>query len=300
MNEHIKYRILFVLLAVLPEITLAGDIGTHEDVDFDSPEGWAMAYMTSSALNLGQMPPRSTNFGDLSISAELSSIPRLERGHQQVGFGGFKGEELNKSPAFGRARANLGLFWELTAEISWTPPLKINGAEPDGLWGFALSRPLVERDNWGLGLRVYAIEGAVNADVTCSKSVADHPSFSPDNLFGCIAASDDVLEMDHEGAELILSLTDLPLGIEPWISVASTRMDPFVKVDALLNGGPHFSTIDSDGTTETYSAGFSFSLGDSWHINVATSYTPLDVDRPIRAGGRDSYWNLRLGLVWDL
>ena len=300
MNHHIKYRILFLLLVVLPGIALAQDTSTREDADFDSPEGWAMAYMTSSALNLGQMPPRSTNFGDVSFSAELASIPRLEREQQKVGFGGFKDEDLNKSPAFGRARASLGLFWELTAEVSWTPPLKINGAEPDGLWGFALSRPLVNRDNWRLGLRVYAVEGVVNADVTCSEDTTDFPPFSPDNLFGCIAPSDDVLEMDHEGAELILSLTDFPLGIEPWISVASTRMHPFVEVDALLDGGPHFSIVDSDGITETYSAGFSFSLRDSWHVNIATSYTPLDVDRPNSAGGRDSYWNLRLGLVWDL
>jgi len=301
MNQKIKPQLFSILLLTIPAIGYGQlETGTNEKVDFDSPEGWAMAYMTASSLNLGQLPPRETEFGDISFSAELGSIPRLEREQQQVGFGGFKDEELNKSPAFGRARASLGLFWDVTAEVSWTPPLEINGAKPDGLWGFALSRPLVNADNWGLGLRLFALEGAVNADVTCSEDTADFPPFSADNLFGCIAPSDDVLEMDHQGAELVLSFNEIAFGIQPWISVSSTRMDPFVEVDAALEGGPHFSTVDTDGTTETYSAGLNYSLSDNWHVNVATSYTPLDADRPISAGGRDSYWNLRLGLVWDL
>ncbi|NKB35322.1 MAG: hypothetical protein GKR91_19665 [Pseudomonadales bacterium] len=301
MNQILRPLLVSLLLLTLPGLSHAQlETGTNEDVDFDSPEGWAMAFMTASSLNLGQLPPRSTEFGDVSFSAELCSIPRLEREQQQVGFGGFKDEELNKSPAFGRARASLGLFWDVTAEVSWTPPLEINGAKPDGLWGFALSRPLVGGDNWGLGLRLFALEGAVNADVTCSEDTAELPPFSADNLFGCVAPSDDVLEMDHQGAELVLSFNELPLGIQPWVSIASTRMDPFVEIDALLDGGPRFSTVDSDGTTETYSAGLSYSLNQNWHLNLATSYTPLDANRPVSAGGRDSYWNVRLGLVWDL
>jgi hypothetical protein len=41
-----------------------------------------MAFMTSSAQNLEQVPPHSVNIRDISISAELSSIPRLT-GEQQ-------------------------------------------------------------------------------------------------------------------------------------------------------------------------------------------------------------------------
>jgi hypothetical protein len=41
-----------------------------------------MAFMTSSAQNLEQVPPHSVNIRDISISAELSSVPRLT-GEQQ-------------------------------------------------------------------------------------------------------------------------------------------------------------------------------------------------------------------------
>ena len=66
-----------------------------QEVDFSSPEGWGMAFMTTSSQNLGQMPPHSVNIKDISISAELSSIPRLSKEQQKIGFGGFKDEDLN-------------------------------------------------------------------------------------------------------------------------------------------------------------------------------------------------------------
>lgn len=276
-------------------------IGTYEDVRFESPEGWAMAYMTASSLNLGQNPPRSTEFGRVSFAAELGSIPSLNEDQQKVGFGGFKDEDLNKSPVFGRARGSLGLIWDWTAEVSWTPPLEIDGAKPDGLWGFALSRPLIDAGGWGLGMRLFAQEGDVRAPVTCSAEVAAQPPATEGNPFGCVAASNDRLVMDHYGAELTVSLFELPLGIQPWMSVALTRMDPMVQLEAPLVGSLNNSIINSRGNTETISAGLSYQLSDSWRVNLATSYTPLDVERlPDNPGGQDNYWNLRLGLVWDL
>ena len=301
MSLSIRSLLFALILTTFPVLGFAQIvIGTHEDVDFESPEGWAMAFMTASSLNLGQLPPQSTEFGDVSFSAELGSIPRLDREQQQVGFGGFKHEDLNKSPAFGRVRASLGLIWDVTAEVSWTPPLEINGAKPDDLWGLALSRPLLGGDNWGLGMRVFALQGAVIADVTCDKDIASLPPSSPGNLFGCLAPSDDRLEMDHYGAELTLSFHEFPLGLQPWVSLASSRMDPYVEVNALLNGAIDFSTVDSNGTTETFNAGIAYQLRENWRLNFGASYTPLKVDRPNNPGDDDDYWSVKLGLTWDL
>ena len=44
--------IILALIAFFPCFT-HGD----QQVDHDSPEGWAMAFMTASAQNLGQSPP---------------------------------------------------------------------------------------------------------------------------------------------------------------------------------------------------------------------------------------------------
>jgi uncharacterized protein YfaP (DUF2135 family) len=64
---------------------------SNQKVDIDSPEGWAMAFMTTSAQNLGQMQPHSVNVRDISISAELSSIPHLSREQQKNWFWRFQG-----------------------------------------------------------------------------------------------------------------------------------------------------------------------------------------------------------------
>ncbi len=302
MGSNIRFLCTgFALLCLANTAFAQSFIGTDDIVEFDSPEGWAMAYMTAAALNLGQAPPQRTAFGRVTFAAEAGSIPSLNADQQIVGFSGFKHEDLNKSPVFGRARASLGLFWDVTAEVSWTPPIELEGAKPDGLWGFALSRPLLGGDNWGLGVRLYALQGDVNADVSCSAEIAAVPEGSAGNPFGCRAPSDDRLEMDHYGGELILSFFELPFGLQPWVSVASTRMDPFTEVRALALGSIDISTVDTRGTAETYSAGLSYRLSDSWRINLASSYTPLDAERtPDNPGGQDNFWNVRLGLTWEL
>ena len=53
---------VLALFTLFPCITY-GD----QTVDLDSPEGWAMAFMTASAQNLGQSPPYSVNLRDISI-----------------------------------------------------------------------------------------------------------------------------------------------------------------------------------------------------------------------------------------
>lgn len=271
---------------------------TYSDETFDlkSPEGWAMAFMTTSAQNLGQMPPQSVNFKDLSISAELSSIPRLSKEQQLVGLGGFKNEDLNKSPAFGRLRASMGLPWDLSAEISWTPPVKINDSKPDHLWGAALSKPIFNNEKIGIGLRIFLLRGGVIASVTCSEDVINFEAYSDENFVGCVGLSDDRLQMNHEGAEVFLSFKNSS-AFDPWISLASSNIDSSVDIDAPLKAGRERSTIHSSGLTQTISAGFNYDLDEDWSLNLSGSYTPLDVQRPNNNSDNDNFWNLRLGLT---
>jgi hypothetical protein len=267
-----------------------------ERFDIDTPEGWAMAFMTTSAQNLGQMPPQSVNIKDLSISAELSSIPRLTKEQQIVGLGGFKNEDLNKSPAFGRLRASMGLPWNVSAEISWTPPVKINDSKPDHLWGAALSKPIFNNEKIGIGLRLFLLRGGVIASVTCSEDVINFEVYSDENFVGCVGLSDDRLQMNHEGIEVFLSFKNTS-AIHPWISLASSNIDSSVDIDAPLKAGRERSTIHSSGLTQTLSAGFNYDLDEDWSLSLAGSYTPLDAQRPNNTSDNDDFWNLRLGLT---
>ena len=288
----VKIRIIILaLIAFFPCVT-----HSDQQVDHDSPEGWAMAFMTTSAQNLGQSPPHAVGIRDFSISAELSSIPRLTKEQQRIGFGGFKDEDLNKSPAFGRLRASIGLPWDLNAELSWTPPLQINDSKPDHLWGAALSKPLINNEKFGLGLRIFLLRGGVIASVTCSEDTVNSAIYSLQNTAGCVALSDDKLQMDHEGIELFLSFKNAS-AILPWISIATSNIDNSVEIDAPLEVGRERATIYSSGTTQTISFGFNYDIRENLSLNAASSYTPLDAQRPRDNSGNDNFWNVKLGLT---
>ena len=269
---------------------------SDQKVDLDSPEGWAMAFMTVSAQNLGQAPPNAVKVRDISISAELSSIPRLSKEQQKIGFGGFKDEDLNKSPAFGRLRANIGLPWNVGAEISWTPPLQINDSKPDHLWGAALSKPLFNNEKIGIGLRLFLLRGGVTASVTCSEDTISFAPYTLQNTAGCVGLSADKLKMDHEGVEVFLSFNNAS-AILPWISLATSNIDNSVEIDAPLEVGRERATVYSSGTIQTLSVGFDYEISENWSLNASSSYTPLDVQRPNDNSDNDDFWNVRVGLT---
>lgn len=266
-----------------------------QDVDFESPEGWAMAYTSASALNLGQSASKDLKKGKISISAELSTIPSLSEEQQKVGFNGIKDEDLNKSPVFGRLRLSYGLTSDTSLELSWTPPFEIDGAKPENIWGFALSRKFIKRENVDLGIRIYISKGKAEADVTCSKEVVAIEPFTPGNLSGCIDISKDKLSIDHKGIEASLVFKNFGNRFTPWLAFASTQMDPSVKVDAPLKYGQELVDISSDGTTLTYSIGIDYAHDRNKVLSFASSYTPLDVNRPVELSDRDSFWNFKIG-----
>jgi hypothetical protein len=271
----------------------------YEEKSFSSPEGWAMAHSLSSALNLGSAPAEKMTLWKWGLEAELSSIPHLSREEQRVGFGGFKSEDMNKSPVFGRVRLNLGLPAGFTAQLSWTPPLEIDGARPDGLYGLALERSLVSNGRWQLGGRIHAVRGHARSDVTCSRRIARIEPGTLGNPFGCTAPSRDRIRMDQQGAELMLSRN---MGSGRWqsfVAYASTRMDPFTVVEAKLFDSDHNAALGSKGTVDTYSVGASFAASPRWRLSAAFSYTPLDVRRPpLRERANGDFSSFRVALAW--
>jgi len=85
--------------------------------------------------------------------------------------------------------------------------------------------------------------------------------------------------MDHEGVEVFLSFNNTS-NIIPWISLASTNIDNAVEIDAPLEIGRERATVYSSGTIQTLSFGLNYDISENWSLNAASSYTPLDVQRP--------------------
>ena len=291
-------KLLFLLIISFifsPKIQANSSIIT-QNVDLDSPEGWGMAYMTAASLNLADSFPRELSFGELEISAEINSIPKLNSEQQKIGFGGLKYEDLNKSPVFGKGKIKMGFYYDSILEFSYTPSLEIKGAKPKDLYGFSLSKELFSNENLNLGLRVFNLSGHAVADVTCSEQVVSQPLYTPGNPSGCISTSKDKIDLGHKGLEMIIMPNYNNPKIEPWVSVAYSKIDPSVRIDAQLELTREIALVKTNGSISTLNLGFNYALSDKWVLFLGTSYTPLDVVRPGPASGDDNFWNFRIGL----
>ena len=291
-----KLLFLLIISFIFPLKIQASSSIVTQNVDFDSPEGWGMAYMTAASLNLTDSFPRKLSFGELEISAEINSIPNLNSEQQKIGFGGLKYEDLNKSPVFGKGKIKMGFYYDSILEFSYTPSLKIKGAKPKDLYGFSLSKELISNNNLNLGLRVFNLSGHAVADVTCSEQVVSEPLYTPGNPSGCISISKDKIDLGHKGLEMIIMPNYKNPKIKPWVSLAFSIIDPSVRIDAQLELTREIALVKTNGSINTLNLGMNYALSDKWVMFLGTSYTPLDVTRPSPAGGDDNFWNFRIGL----
>lgn len=296
-----KPRLVLALSAlVMAEGAVAqAVVGGREHLALETPEGWAMARTTAATLNLGPAPPGDLAPWEIAINAELGSIPHVDSADTRVGFGGTKFEDLNKSPVFGRGRLMLGLPAGFSVEFSWSPPVEIDGVRPDGIYGLALERPLYRGDRWRVGARLFGQAGHAEGDITCSEAVAGRPPGSGDNPFGCVAPSDDDIELDHGGAELFVSASLRDGRWQPFASLAASRIDPEVQVNARVFDVIDRSQLVTEGTIRTGTLGIALEPSPAWQWTAAFSYTPLDVRRPPDfTEESDDFWSVRLGLTW--
>ena len=257
-----------------------------------------MSYMTAASLNLSDKFPEVLALGKFNITAAISTIPELNEEQQTIGFGGFKSEDLNKSPVFGRGKITSGFYWGSIIELSWTPPLEIDGAKPEQMWGLAIAKQIYTNEVFNLGMRLYKFNGQATASVTCSEENVMQPLYSPGNISGCIGTSKDQIDMSHDGIEILFQ-RESSTGFKPWFSLASTRLRPSVQINAPLEFIQEVAFVETSGRLTTLNLGLNFKLTDSWLLNLGTSYTPIDVRRPETAGGNDNFWNIKIGLTFS-
>ena len=266
---------------------------SRQELAFDRPESWAMAYLSAATLfhnigGRGELAPGAVAWG-----VELANIPRIDQEDTRVGFNGSKFEDLNKSPVFGRARLWLGLPARFTAELAYTPEISIDGARPDGFYAAAIGRPIYDSDRWQMSGRVFAQSGRVRGDFTCSAETAAAGDDLDRNPFGCRAPSRDEAEFDYTGFELNAGWTAGRW--RPFAGWSVTRLRPEVQVNARTFDVIDRARLTTRGTIRSGTAGVSFDGSFDLQWTLALSYTPLDV---VRARGLDresgDFWSLRV------
>lgn len=271
------------------------------ELDFNDPEAWAMQYFASASLLTSLGPIEKPEVGELRLGFEAMWVPELDQEQRTVGFGGFKEEDLNRSPIWGRLRLDLGLPAGFTATVGWIPPVEFDGVDAN-LVSLALGRPLMVRDSWGLGLRVHGQTGEVQGDLTC-KQGAEHlfPSGSAENPFGCEAPSNDEVSLDYWGAQLVAHRR-LQGQSEPvvHVGVSWNRMDLDFQVEAETFGFLDRSLLRAEGETWALTTGVRWRLRDRSTVTVEGFYSDLDVERRGQDPESDPFWNLRVGFEYRI
>ena len=138
---------LFLASQAAPAQTVIED---NRSLASDTPEAWAMRYFAGTTLMTSFGETARLGPWDWNIAFDLGSIPHLSDAQQRVGFGGFKNEDLNKSPVFGRLRLALGLPGAWVAELGYTPPLEIGGSRARNVVALAVGGRLFESDAFSL------------------------------------------------------------------------------------------------------------------------------------------------------
>lgn len=268
-----------------------------QDLDFDDPEAWAMKFFTSVSLLSSLGPVDRPAAGDVDVGMELISVPHLDREQRTVGFGGFKEEDLNRSPVWARIRAKVGLGRGWGLEVGWAPPVEFDGVEAD-LWSLALEKHLWLGERWSFGLRAYGQTGEARGDLTCAEGGDElFPPGSPENPFGCEGPSSDTISMDYVGAEIVGSYDPSPgeSGIELHGGVSINHLDMEFQVDARTFGFLDRSLLRADGDTVALTLGATWQTGRLGRLGGEVFYSPLDVRRSQDVESDDL---LHLRLIW--
>ena len=155
---------------------------------------------------------------------------------------------------------------------------------------------LISNENLNFGVRVFNLSGHAVADVTCSKQVVSEPLYTSGNPSGCISISKDKIDLGHKGLEMIIMPNYNNPKIKPWVSLAFSKIDPSVRIDAQLELIREIALVKTNGSIKTLNFGLNYALSEKWVLFLGTSYTPLDISRPAPAGGEDNFWNFRVGL----
>src|SRR5581483_3070311 len=184
---------------------LAGAQTAGGRLSFDRPESWALKYFTSGTLFTGLQPPmpgpEGHKVGSVTVGLEAGWIPALSPEQSRVGFTGRAQEDLNKAPIMVRPVVRLELPGKFALLAAAPPPFEVFGLTPH-LLALGLERPIVEREQWRLGVRVSGQTGYVVGAFTCPQSVLAFDPGSPGNPGRCLQESSDHASLHYIGTEL--------------------------------------------------------------------------------------------------
>lgn len=232
--------------------------------------------------------PMSMRPGSVVLLLEGSALPDIDAATRTPSYcrTGKPPENVNLLPVLPRPRAIFGLADELTLEVSWVPPVRVNGVKAN-LVGLALART-VEVGTGLLSLRGNAVFGEIRAPITCTQAQVDDPA-GPSECAGAAAPSDDHFKPNSYGADLTYGW---PVGggrLRPYVGTGVNWLRSRFQVDATDSTGFHYDQrIEGDYTRLALFAGASWLPTRRWALTGELFADP------------GTTWVGRMGLAYGL
>jgi hypothetical protein len=280
--------LLIVSLGSAVAARAQGRLDSREELARSRPEAWALRWYSAALAPSSFGPVEPGRARGIELALDLAGLPSLSAEQRTVGFNGTKLEDLNRAPVAARARAAFGLPARFTVDVSWLPPVEVDGASAN-LLAVGVARPLLESGTLRLTPRLWLQTGSMEGDFVCPSDAAAAGDDPVANPYGCARPSEDRIELDQAGLDLALAWSPPPHpALATWIAISARALDSSFRVDALWSGLEDRSRLDYDGGDWTLAGGLSWRSQKGWDTALELRWTPLEVLRPLDGGGQPS------------
>jgi len=191
--------------------------------------------------------PMSLRPGGMVLALEGTTLPNIDAATATPTYcnPGKPPEHVDLLPILPRPRAVFGLANDFTAEVSWVPPVRVNGVKAD-LLGLALART-VEMGRGLISIRGNATFGEIRASITCTKAQIA-PSSGVPGCAGGARPSDDHFKPNGFGLDLTYGW---PVGrgkLRPYLGGGVNRLLSRFQVDAVDSTQHYTQRIEGNST----------------------------------------------------
>ncbi|HUF28019.1 MAG TPA: hypothetical protein VMM18_13680 [Gemmatimonadaceae bacterium] len=135
---------------------------------FSSSEGKLLGFYSAALAFTAGAPSLGKGRWRMEVGLEAAYVPHLNR--EQRTAGSDKPQSSNLAPALPRPRLAFSLPWQVRAEASWLPPLRVFDVEAN-LISLALSRPIGDFAGVQLVPRIAATAGRIEGAITCNEDL---------------------------------------------------------------------------------------------------------------------------------
>lgn len=210
----------------------------------------------------------------LGIAVEASSVPGVDRvtATPTTCRPGKGPEHTDLTPLYPRPRLLLPIPGGLGLELSWIPPLRVNGVRAN-LFGLSLEKSFGRPDGVLFALRGHTTFGSLHAPVTCDNEALADPS---SECFGG-ERSDDRFSPNILGVDLRLGGPLARGRLRPYAGVGYSRLRPRFQVHFVNRFGElDQRRVEVDLQRVTVFGGATWALGPRLGLTGELYAAPVD------------------------